>query len=163
MKARLAAGELEDREVEVTHPRPGDGPGLDPGRGQHGADGDGPPGHVREDHAQADPDPADDRRARPGPILLQQEIEALIDPEKINQAAVTLAEESGIVFIDEIDKIAGDEGSARGPGRLAPGRPARPAADRRGDDRQHQVRPGEDRPRPVRRRRRVPSLASRPT
>ena len=49
------------------------------------------------------------------PILLQQEIDALIDPEKINQAAVTLAEESGIVFIDEIDKITGDEGSGRGP------------------------------------------------
>ena len=47
--------------------------------------------------------------------MLQQEIEALIDPEKINQAAVSLAEESGIVFIDEIDKITGDEGSRRGP------------------------------------------------
>ena len=47
-------------------------------------------------------------------------------------------------------------GGGRGPGRLAPGRPARPAADRRGDDRQHQVRAGEDRPRPVHRRRRVP-------
>ena len=49
------------------------------------------------------------------PILLQQETESLIDPEKINQAAVSLTEESGIVFIDEIDKIAGDEGSGRGP------------------------------------------------
>ena len=49
------------------------------------------------------------------PILLQQEIEALIDPEKVNQAAVHLAEESGIVFLDEIDKITGDEGSSRGP------------------------------------------------
>src|SRR5436189_4023638 len=43
------------------------------------------------------------------------ETEGLIDPEKVNQAALSLAEESGIIFIDEIDKIAGDEGSGRGP------------------------------------------------
>ena len=49
------------------------------------------------------------------PILLQQETDALIDPEKINQAAVKLTEETGIVFIDELDKIASDEGSTRGP------------------------------------------------
>ena len=53
------------------------------------------------------------RQARP--ILLQQEVEGLIDPEKISQAAVSLTEESGIVFIDEIDKVTSDEGSSRGP------------------------------------------------
>ena len=50
------------------------------------------------------------------PILLAQESDALIDPEKINAAAVALAEESGIVFLDEIDKVAGgEEGGSRGP------------------------------------------------
>ncbi len=49
------------------------------------------------------------------PILIAMEIDALIDNEKIHQAAVTLAEESGIVFLDELDKIAGDEGGGRGP------------------------------------------------
>ena len=34
MKARLEAGELEDREVEITFPGPIDGAGVDPGRGQ---------------------------------------------------------------------------------------------------------------------------------
>ena len=53
------------------------------------------------------------RQARP--IILQQEIDSLIDPEKITQAAVRLAEESGIIFLDEIDKITADEGSRRGP------------------------------------------------
>jgi ATP-dependent HslUV protease ATP-binding subunit HslU len=53
------------------------------------------------------------RQARP--LLLQQEVDQLLDPEKINQAALTLAQESGIVFIDELDKIASDEGSSRGP------------------------------------------------
>ena len=50
------------------------------------------------------------------PILLEQETEALIDPEKVNQAAVELAEESGIIFLDEIDKIAGDDGGGGGRG-----------------------------------------------
>jgi ATP-dependent HslUV protease ATP-binding subunit HslU len=49
------------------------------------------------------------------PLLVSQEAEALIEPEKVNQAAVALAEESGIIFLDEIDKIAGDEGGGRGP------------------------------------------------
>ena len=65
------------------------------------------------------PKPSQTRRVtikQARPILLQQEIDALIDPEKISQAAVTLAEESGIVFLDEIDKIAGEDvGSGRGP------------------------------------------------
>ena len=57
MKARLEAGELEDREVEITLPGQAVAPGLDPRGGEHGADGDGPPGDVREDHAQGPPRP----------------------------------------------------------------------------------------------------------
>jgi ATP-dependent HslUV protease ATP-binding subunit HslU len=55
------------------------------------------------------------REARP--ILLAQEVDALIDDEKIQQKAVALAEESGIIFIDELDKVAGGDegGSGRGP------------------------------------------------
>jgi ATP-dependent HslUV protease ATP-binding subunit HslU len=45
-------------------------------------------------------------------VLLEQEIEALMDRDAIHEEAIGLAEESGIVFIDEIDKIAGEsEGS----------------------------------------------------
>ncbi len=49
------------------------------------------------------------------PLLIAQETEALIEPEKVQQAAVSLAEESGFIFLDEIDKIAGDEGGRSGP------------------------------------------------
>ena len=59
------------------------------------------------------------------------------------------------IFLDEIDKIAGREGGPR-PRRLARGRAARPAADRRGHHGVDQVRHGEDRPHPVHRRRRLP-------
>ena len=46
-------------------------------------------------------------------ILFEQEVEALLDPEKVNAAAIDLAENLGMVFIDEIDKVAGSE--SRGP------------------------------------------------
>ena len=51
--------------------------------------------------------------------------------------------------------MAGREGGPR-PRRLARGRAARPAAGRRGHHGDHQVRAGEDRPRAVHRRRRLP-------
>jgi ATP-dependent HslUV protease ATP-binding subunit HslU len=47
-------------------------------------------------------------------ILLDEEKEKLVDMDKVVSQAVEAAEESGIVFIDEIDKIAKSEGS-RGP------------------------------------------------
>lgn len=45
-------------------------------------------------------------------ILLDQEIEALMDRDAINEEGLRLAEDSGIVFLDEIDKIcASNEGT----------------------------------------------------
>ena len=46
-------------------------------------------------------------------ILLEQEIEGLMDTDAIQEEAIQLAEESGIVFIDEIDKVCGPEESGR--------------------------------------------------
>ncbi|HND53344.1 MAG TPA: ATP-dependent protease ATPase subunit HslU, partial [Pirellulaceae bacterium] len=43
-------------------------------------------------------------------ILFEQEVDALLDPEKINAQAVELAENVGIIFIDEIDKVVAAEG-----------------------------------------------------
>lgn len=41
-------------------------------------------------------------------ILIQQEAHKLIDLEEAQQEAIERAEQAGIVFIDEIDKVAGD-------------------------------------------------------
>ena len=49
------------------------------------------------------------RKARE--ILLEQELEALMDKDAINEEAVKLAETHGVIFIDELDKICGPEGS----------------------------------------------------
>lgn len=42
--------------------------------------------------------------------LIQEEAQKLIDMDEVYQEAVRRAEEDGIIFIDEIDKIAGREG-----------------------------------------------------
>ncbi len=114
MKNRLLAGELEDREVEVTIP----GRSVAPISILGAANMEQMEMDLQSMFEKIMPKQAQSRRmtvrdARP--ILLQQETDALIDPEKINQAAVKLTEETGIVFIDELDKIASDEGSMRGP------------------------------------------------
>ncbi|MBT9253385.1 MAG: ATP-dependent protease ATPase subunit HslU [Brockia lithotrophica] len=49
------------------------------------------------------------REARP--ILIQEEAQKLIDMDEVRDEALRLAEEHGIIFLDEIDKIAGREGS----------------------------------------------------
>ena len=43
-------------------------------------------------------------------VLLEQEIEQLMDRDAINEEATRLAAETGIVFIDELDKVCGSEG-----------------------------------------------------
>jgi len=43
-------------------------------------------------------------------LLAQQELDKLIDHAKLIQAAIERAEQRGIVFLDEIDKICGHEG-----------------------------------------------------
>jgi ATP-dependent HslUV protease ATP-binding subunit HslU len=46
-------------------------------------------------------------------VLFEQEAEAMLEPEKIHAAAVDLAENLGMIFLDELDKIvAGDSRQA---------------------------------------------------
>jgi ATP-dependent HslUV protease ATP-binding subunit HslU len=48
-------------------------------------------------------------------VLTQQEVEKLIDQDHVNREAVSRAENAGIVFLDEIDKIAGGSDGRHGP------------------------------------------------
>ncbi len=49
-------------------------------------------------------------------ILLEQELEKLIDLEDVTVDALERVEKLGIIFLDEIDKIAGDRGPGSGGG-----------------------------------------------
>jgi ATP-dependent HslUV protease ATP-binding subunit HslU len=48
-------------------------------------------------------------------ILLEQEFDKLIDQEDVTSDALERVEKLGIVFLDEIDKIAGERGQSHGP------------------------------------------------
>jgi ATP-dependent HslUV protease ATP-binding subunit HslU len=48
-------------------------------------------------------------------ILLQEEWERLVDAEQVSRLAVERVETAGILFIDEIDKVAGRESGSRAP------------------------------------------------
>jgi ATP-dependent HslUV protease ATP-binding subunit HslU len=48
-------------------------------------------------------------------LLAREEEQKLVDMDSVSRAAVERVEETGIIFIDEIDKIAGREGGGHGP------------------------------------------------
>jgi ATP-dependent HslUV protease ATP-binding subunit HslU len=48
-------------------------------------------------------------------IFQAEEAEKLLDPEKVKEEALKRAQDSGIVFIDEIDKVAVGKGAGQGP------------------------------------------------
>ena len=47
--------------------------------------------------------------------LTQEEMERMVDMDKVMKEALRRTEESGIIFLDEIDKIASRQGGAHGP------------------------------------------------
>ena len=103
LRHQLLRGELEDRELDIEVEE--DMPSLEVG-GSSISIGDMMGGmmpkktkirHVKVSEARK--------------ILTQQESEKLIDMDAIQEEAVRRAENDGIVFIDEIDKIAGNHGS----------------------------------------------------
>lgn len=93
-------------------------------------------------------------------ILREQEAQNLLDMDAVTAEAVENAEQNGIVFIDEIDKIADSSEYGRGPGVSREGvqRDILPIVRAR---RQYEIRSGQDRSYAVYRRRSV--HVSKPT
>jgi ATP-dependent HslUV protease ATP-binding subunit HslU len=48
-------------------------------------------------------------------ILIQDELDKLIDMDEVVSEALERTEDMGIIFLDEIDKVAGERGSGGGP------------------------------------------------
>lgn len=113
LEALLKEGKLEEREVEIeiTQSASIDGMMIPMGGGE-GID------HNFTEMLQ-DMLPKKKKRrtvsvAEARRILLQDELERLVDMDEVVNEALYRAEEMGIVFLDEIDKVAGERGG-RGP------------------------------------------------
>ena len=97
------------------------------------------------------------RVAEAAEYLVQEEEQKLIDMDQVTRVALDRVERSGIVFLDEIDKIAGREGG-HGPERQPRRRAARYFAHRGRHHGQHAPRVCADRSYSVYRRRGVPCI-----
>jgi len=106
MRAMLAAGELDHRHVEVTTQKKAV-PMMLTGVGMEQIDLDlqgmfekiMPKQSVRREMTVSE--------ARK--VLFEQECDALINQDKVHAEAIALAEDMGLIFIDEIDKVVGGE------------------------------------------------------
>ncbi len=109
LRALLRDGMLDEREVEVEvteNPIPM----LDVGGGMEGVDfnvGEVLKGVLPKKTRRRRVTVADARR-----ILRSEELANLVDMEEVTEQAVRRTESMGIVFLDEIDKVAGKHGSA---------------------------------------------------
>jgi ATP-dependent HslUV protease ATP-binding subunit HslU len=112
MRARLAAGELEDRLVELSVEQKGVPVQIFSNLGMESMDVDFQNMFERIMPKQAQQRQLPLREARK--VLLEQETEALIDRQVVTEKAVELAENQGILFVDELDKICGPQ-SSHGP------------------------------------------------
>jgi ATP-dependent HslUV protease ATP-binding subunit HslU len=112
MKARLEAGELEDRKVELNVEQRAVPMQVFTNLGMEQMDVDLQGMFERIMPKQSQQRQLPIREARR--ILLDQESEALIDRQVVNEKAVELVENQGIVFVDEIDKVCGPQ-STHGP------------------------------------------------
>ena len=110
MRAMLAGGELDQRQVELTIEQKAT-PVMFSGMGMEQMDVD-----LQGMFEKIIPSKSTRREltvAEARQVLFDQECEALLDTEKINHSAIELAENLGIIFVDELDKVvASDSKSA---------------------------------------------------
>jgi ATP-dependent HslUV protease ATP-binding subunit HslU len=112
MKAKLDAGELEDRMVELNVEQKAVPVQIFSNMGMENMDVDLQSMFDRIMPRNGQPRQLPIREARK--VLLEQETEALIDRAAVNEQAVDRVENQGIVFLDEIDKVCGPS-SSHGP------------------------------------------------
>ena len=114
LKQLLLDGKLEDREVEV-EVTPQTSPMFDVLASQGGNEG---MDNISDMLKEMLPKRKKKRTVKVSEarrILFEQELEKLIDLEDVTADALERVEKLGIIFLDEIDKIAGERSQAGGP------------------------------------------------
>ena len=109
MKAMLASGEMENRTVEIQIEQKAQAmmiPGLGPGGDSVDFDMQGMLEKILPKSVSRREMTVSEARN----VLFDQECEALINQEKVNAQAIELAEEVGMIFLDELDKVVATEG-----------------------------------------------------
>ncbi len=108
-RTMLEAGKLEDKIVEMTIEQKST-PMVLGGMGMEQMDFD-----IQGMFEKLVPKSSSDRELtveRARSVIFEEECEGLLDSEKINAMAIELAENLGIVFLDEIDKVVASEGKS---------------------------------------------------
>ena len=115
-REKLRNGELDDRKIDVSVKQPqGNGVGMVGG----GMMDEASMINLQEMISGMMPKKTKKRKVTIGEarkILLEEESAKLIDMDEVKEEAISKAENTGIIFIDEVDKIArGSKGSGSGP------------------------------------------------
>jgi ATP-dependent HslUV protease ATP-binding subunit HslU len=112
MKARLLAGELDEKNVELTVEQKAVPVQIFSNLGMENMDVDFQNMFDKIMPKQNQNRQVTVKEARK--ILMEQETEALIDRQTVTEKAIALVENQGIIFIDELDKVCGPS-SSHGP------------------------------------------------
>jgi ATP-dependent HslUV protease ATP-binding subunit HslU len=113
MREKLKRGEMNDRLIEFDITQPAVGMQI---MGPLGGDDMGI--NIQEIMSSMLPKKKKKRKttiAEAREILAQEEAQKLIDIDSVQKEAISRVENSGIIFIDEIDKIAGGSSKSHGP------------------------------------------------
>ena len=109
MRAMLAAKELEDKTIEIAVERKTQAMMI-PGMGGPGGEMDFDVQGMIEKMLPKQVSRRQATVAEAREVFFEQECERLIDGDKVNAEAIELAEESGVIFLDEVDKVVASEG-----------------------------------------------------
>jgi len=114
-REKIRNGEMEDRKVEIDVAQTASSPlGMIGGTGMDESS----MINLQEMIGNMMPKKTKKRKvtiAEARKILLEDEMSRLIDMDEVKEEALSLAENNGIIFIDEIDKIAVGGGASKGP------------------------------------------------
>ncbi len=114
-KEKIKSGELDDRKIEIMIQKPSNsGIGMVGG----GMMDESSMINLQDMISNMMPKRNKKRKVTIGEakkILLESEVSKLIDMDEVKEEAIEKAENTGIIFIDEIDKISGNSNKSSGP------------------------------------------------